>query len=60
MIDEKQALTEVQAALDAAQKRIAELEARIAAEAKDREEHPHWVLTLLDSAEIGLWEWGVL
>lgn len=59
MIDEKQALTEVQAALDAAQKRIAELEARIAAEAKDREEHPHWVLTLLDSAEIGLWEWDI-
>lgn len=59
MMDEKQTLAEVQAALEAAQQRIAALEARIAAEAKHREEHPHWVLALLDNANIGLWEWDI-
>jgi PAS domain S-box-containing protein len=59
MTDQNQAETDTQAALERAQKRIAELEARIAAEAKLREQHPHWVLAVLDSAEIGVWEWDV-
>lgn len=59
MMDENQSLEETRAALEQANKRIAELEARIAAEAKVREEYPHWALALLDSANIGLWEWDI-
>lgn len=58
-MDENQTLAETQAALEQAQKRIAELEARLEAEEKLREEHPHWALPLLDRANIGLWEWDI-
>lgn len=59
MLDQNHSLAETQAALEQAQKRIAELEARIAAEARVHEEHPHWALELLDRANIGLWEWDM-
>lgn len=59
MTDQSRLLAETKAALEQAQKRIAELEGRIEAEAKEREEHPHWALALLDSADIGLWEWDI-
>lgn len=59
MTDEKHDQADIRAALEQAQKRIAELEARIAAEAREREEHPHWVLELLDSAGVGVWEWDI-
>jgi rsbT co-antagonist protein RsbR len=59
MVDANQDLVETRAALESAQKRIAELEARIEAEAKEREAYPHWALALLDSANIGLWEWDI-
>jgi PAS domain S-box-containing protein len=59
MTEQKEEQTDTHAALEQAKKRIAELEARIAAEAKLREEQPHWVLTVLNSAEIGVWEWDI-
>jgi rsbT co-antagonist protein RsbR len=59
MMDQIQNLAETRTALEQANKRIAELEARIEAEAKVHEEHPHWALAVLDDAGIGLWEWDV-
>ena len=59
MIDPHHELAETRAALEQANKRIAELEGRLDAEAKAQETHPHWVLALLDSAEIGVWEWDI-
>ncbi len=59
MMDQTQDSTDLKAALEQANKRVAELEARIAAEAKARDEYPHWVLAALDSAAVGVWEWDV-
>lgn len=59
MIDQNQDLAETRAALEQAKQRVADLEARLEAEAKEREKNPHWVLALLDSANIGLWEWDI-
>ena len=60
MLEQNPDLAETRKALEQAQKRIADLEARIDAEAKVQERHQHWVLALLDNANIGLWEWDIL
>ena len=59
MMDQAQDLAESRAALEQAKQRIADLEARLEAEAKEREKRPHWALALLDTANIGLWEWDI-
>jgi PAS domain S-box-containing protein len=58
-MDDNQIVADLRAELERVQKRADELQARIDAEVKLQEEHQHWVLSLLDGAHIGLWEWDI-
>ena len=44
--------------LEKSRQRIAELEARLAAEVNSREA-PDWLYATLDSADVGIWEWDI-
>jgi rsbT co-antagonist protein RsbR len=44
--------------LEKSRRRIAELEARLAAEVNSREA-PAWLYATLDSADVGIWEWDI-